>query len=103
MIDLGPYQEALGDFARRWSVEEVALFGSALRDDFGASSDIDLLLTFGPGAAWSLLDRVSIKLELEDIFGRSVDVTTRSAVERSPNWIRRASILDSARTIHAAH
>lgn len=38
--------------------------------------------------------------ELADLFGRSVDLLTRRAVERSPNYLRRKEILGSARVIY---
>lgn len=101
MLDLMPHRDALADFARRWRVTELALFGSALRDDFGPESDVDVLLTFDPDAPWSLFDIVEMKLDLEELFGREVDVMTRKAIEKSPNWIRRESILSTALPIYA--
>ena len=90
------------DFCRRWRITELALFGSALRDDFGPESDLDILVSFAPGAAWSLLDHARMEQELEEILGRRVDLISRRAVERSENRIRRDAILSSARIIHAA-
>ena len=101
MLDLTPYRPALADFARRWRVTELALFGSALGDDFGPESDVDVLLSFEEGETWSLLDLVAMKLDLEAVFGRTVDVMTRAAVEKSPNWVRRASILSTAQPVYA--
>lgn len=92
----------LAAFCRRWQIADVALFGSALRDDFGPASDVDLLVTFAPEARWSLLDLVRAEYELADLLGRDVDLVERSVVEQSPNWIRRREILGSARTIYAA-
>ncbi|HUO84900.1 MAG TPA: nucleotidyltransferase domain-containing protein, partial [Thermoanaerobaculia bacterium] len=43
-IDL-PEQE-LETLARRWRIEELALFGSVTREDFDGKSDIDVLVTF---------------------------------------------------------
>lgn len=43
-------EPALRDFCRKWQITEFALFGSILRDDFGPESDIDVLVTFAPGA-----------------------------------------------------
>lgn len=37
--------ESIREFCRRWKVEESALFGSALRSDFSAESDIDIPVT----------------------------------------------------------
>ncbi len=59
-------------------------------------SDVDLLVSFEADAVWGLLDHAAMQQQLADIFGRPVDLLTRRAVERSPNWIRRQSILESA-------
>jgi predicted nucleotidyltransferase len=90
----------LSAFCQRWMVAELSLFGSAVRGDFGPESDVDLLVTFTPQAAWSLLDYVRMQDEARALFGRDVDLVTRRAVERSPNPIRRRAILDQARTIY---
>ena len=42
--------DRIDEFCRRWKVREFALFGSALREDFRADSDIDVLLTFAADA-----------------------------------------------------
>ena len=41
------------EFCRRWKIVELSLFGSALRDDFRPDSDMDLLVRYAPGAAWT--------------------------------------------------
>ena len=91
---------ALAKLCRKWRIREVALFGSALRDDFGPDSDLDLLVTFEDNAPWSLWDVIAAEQEFEDVLGRKVDLVERSTVEQSENWIRRRSILESARTIY---
>lgn len=101
MIDQIISQEKLNQFCRRWSVSELALFGSALREDFGPESDVDILVTFAPEAAWGLLDHVQMEMELSELLGRGVDLLTRRAVERSQNPVRRREILDSAQTVYA--
>lgn len=91
----------IADFCHRWHITEFAIFGSALRDDFRPDSDIDVLVTFAPEAAWSLLDHVTMQDELETIFGRKVDLLSRRGVERSRNYLRRQAILDSAEVVYA--
>jgi predicted nucleotidyltransferase len=95
-------QSQLIEFCRRWRIRELAVFGSALREDFGPDSDIDLLVTFAPDADWSLLDHVQMQLELAELLERPVDLASRRAVERSSNPIRRREILATARTVYAA-
>jgi len=94
--------ERLEEFCRKWKILELALFGSALRDDFGPDSDLDLLATFAPDARWTLFEHFHMENELVEILGREVDLVDREAVEESRNWLRRKEILTTARTIYAA-
>ena len=93
--------DALRAFCQRWQINEVSLFGSVLREDFGPDSDIDVLVSFAEDAPWSLMDEVEMVDELEVILGRKVDLVNRQAVESSHNWIRRQSILGSAQVVYA--
>ncbi len=88
------------DLCQRKQVTELALFGSALRDDFKASSDIDVLITFAPDARKGLLTLAQIKLELEELFGREVDILTKKSIENGRNLARCQSILKSAKVIY---
>ena len=74
-------------FCRKWQVQELSLFGSVLRDDFGPDSDVDVLVSFHPDAPWSLWDLMDMKAELEDFFGRPVDLVEKEAL-RNP-WRKR--------------
>jgi hypothetical protein len=93
---------AIHAFCQKWHITELALFGSALRTDFHAESDLDLLVTFGDDVRVSLLDMVHMTDELEAIVGRKVDLLTRRSVEQSANYLRRRDILSSARVIYGA-
>ena len=96
-----PLQQ-IEDFCRRWKVKELALFGSVLRDDFRADSDVDFLVTFEREARWSLFDMVDMQEDLKEILGREVDLVERQAVERSENYIRRRHILQSLEPVYVA-
>ncbi len=92
----------IADFCRRWKISEFAFFGSVLRDDFRSDSDLDVLVTFKPDAAWSLFDHVEMRNELAQILGREVDLLSHDAIAQSDNSPRRRAILESAQVIHAA-
>ena len=94
-------REEIIRFCRRWKVRELALFGSALRADFKPESDVDVLASFHGNAHWGLFDHVQMRLDLEDIFKRKVDLVTRRALEQSQNSLLRARILDTAKVIFA--
>ena len=92
-------EDDIAKFCQRWKVEQFYLFGSVLRDDFTNDSDIDVMVQFFPDAriGW---DIVTMEEELEAIFNRRVDLTTKQGIEESDNWLRRRNILDSATLIY---
>jgi uncharacterized protein len=90
-------QDKLRDFCQRWKITEFALFGSVTRpEEFGADSDVDVLARFAADARWTLFHWARMERELAEIFGRSVDLVEREAVEESDNRFRMKSILDGA-------
>ncbi len=93
-------QAEIEAFCRQWQIVRLELFGSVLRDDFRPDSDVDVLVTFADGAPWSLFDLVDMKEQLQNIFGRSVDILTRRSIEKSRNPYRRQAILDSTVQIY---
>lgn len=95
-------KDKVAEFCRRWKITEFALFGSVLRTDFRPDSDIDVLVTFAPDASWRFYDLVSMKEELEAVFGRPVDLIEKRLVESSENYIRRKHILDHLETVYVA-
>jgi hypothetical protein len=94
-------KEEIENFCQRWHITEFALFGSVLRQDFNAESDIDVLVTFDPNFQRGLNETLQIQDELETLLGRNVDLIIKSAIARSANWQRRQNILESAEVIYA--
>lgn len=92
-------RESLAAFCRRWAVSELSLFGSIVRDELRAESDVDILVAFEPDARPNLLDLAAMSEELGAIFGRPIDLLTRKGIERSSNWIRRDEILRTAERV----
>jgi len=66
----------LDEFAVRHGIRRLALYGSALRVDFGPASDVDLLVEFQPGRMPGFLHLAQMELELEGAIGRQVDLRT---------------------------
>lgn len=95
-------QASIAELCRRWMITELALFGSALREDFRPDSDVDVLVSFAPEARPSWFELARLEEELSALFGRKVDLVERQTIERSENYIRRKHILDSAQAIHVA-
>jgi uncharacterized protein len=94
--------EQLTEFCQQWQVAELSLFGSVLRDDFNADSDIDVLVTYRPTAKGGLFEKIRMKEELSLLLHREVDLVSKKAIEQSHNWLRRKNILSSAEVIYVA-
>lgn len=92
-------RDALTAFCQKWRIQELSVFGSALRGDFGPQSDLDFLVSFYPDAPWDLWDLVNLRDELVTITGREVDVVNKDALR---NPYRRKAILSKREVIHAA-
>jgi uncharacterized protein len=86
-------------FCRRFGVREFSLFGSVLRPDFDALSDVDVMLEFMPGHGFTFENTPEIDAELRRIFGRDVDVIEKSRIR---NPFRRHAILSSHKVLYAA-
>ena len=68
-------RDAIARFCRQHYIRKLALFGSVLRDDFGADSDVDVLVEFEPGRVPGLAF-FTIEDELSQLLGRKVDLNT---------------------------
>ena len=91
--------EKIIGFCRKWKVREFSLFGSVLREDFNPESDVDVLVSFEPDAPWSYFEWADMTEELQQIFGRNVDLVEKESLR---NPYRRHSILSSREVLYAA-
>ncbi len=96
---LGIQTQALEAFCTHWKITELAFFGSVLGPRFRTESDVDVLVTFAPGAGHSLFDLITAQEELEALLGRSVHLVERRAL-RNP-FVRR-EVLRTHRVAYAA-
>jgi predicted nucleotidyltransferase len=68
-------QDEIRAFCERNHIRKLALFGSILRDDLRADSDVDVLVEFEPGFVPGF-DFFAMQEELAAILGRDVDLNT---------------------------
>lgn len=77
-------REAIAGLCRKHGVTELYLFGSALREDFGETSDFDFLVEFDWSDESNLSTRFfGLKDDLESLLDRPVDLVCYSAI-RNP-------------------
>ena len=65
----------------RRGITHLHVFGSVVRGEAGAESDVDLAADFRTGTPRSLTDFVGIRDDLEDIVGHKVDLSTRGKMK----------------------
>ena len=83
----------------RLGVRELAFFGSVLREDFGAASDVDVLVEFAPHSILTPFEQYfELKERLEALLGRPVDLVTRPSLR---NPVFREAVEQNRLIIHA--
>ncbi len=98
-LDPAVNADALAEYCRRWKIRELAIFGSAARGEMRADSDVDVMVEFAAGELWDLLDLVEMKLDLERIVGRPVDLVEKGTIR---NPFRLESIKRDLTVLYAA-
>ncbi len=71
-------RECRSAMAARFGVRRLVLFGSVARNEARADSDVDLLVRFEGRADFDRF--MGLKLYLEDLLGRRVDLVTTAAL-----------------------
>ena len=75
-------REKIVSFCKANRIQKFALFGSVLREDFGPSSDVDVLVEFAPDARVGLIGLAALEIKLSEILGRKVELNTPGFLSR---------------------
>jgi predicted nucleotidyltransferase len=94
--------EEVRQICRRHGVERLDLFGSAAGEGFDPEgSDLDFVVSFERRDPPELFDRYfGLKEDLEELFGRGVDLMMEGAVEKNPRFAE--SVAKSRVSLYAA-
>lgn len=80
MLNLDKHTHSIAEICQRLSVKRLEAFGSSLREDFDMkNSDVDLLYEF-QGTDNIFIRFISLKRELETLFGRKVDLLRETQI-----------------------
>ena len=71
-------KERADEVRRRFQVNQLGLFGSYVREQANAESDIDILVDF---VTPTFDNYMNLKFYLEEIFGHAVDLVTIGALK----------------------
>lgn len=78
------------------------MFGSAVRGQATANSDVDLMASLDETVPISTAELLEIAGEAEELVGRPVDFLLRSSLEKSPNRFAREHILSTAVCVYGS-
>jgi len=76
---IGDKREAILELAARYGASQVRVFGSVARGEARPDSDVDFLVSFPPDR--SIFDLVGLWLDLTDLLGREVDLSTDTSLK----------------------
>ena len=99
MFDFERYKKAVSELCRKHGIARFEIFGSALREDFGADSDIDCLIDFTEDGGNYFERYFDFKDESEKLFGRKIDLVVEKAI-RNPYF--KQSVNETKQVIYAA-
>lgn len=74
------YEEKFKGLLKKYHVKRVAIFGSYACGRPTQKSDIDFLVEFEKGT--SLLDMVGLKLDLQELLHKDVDIATPKSLSK---------------------
>ncbi|MEJ7738006.1 MAG: nucleotidyltransferase family protein [Chitinophagaceae bacterium] len=64
---------------QKYHVQTIGLFGSSVRDDFSASSDVDILIEFNQPIGIEFIDLAN---HIETKLNRKVDLVSRNGIKQ---------------------
>ena len=95
--ELPALPEQIEAFCHRHHIRQLSLFGSYLRGDFKADSDIDVLVEFENDAQIGFLELARMQRELPDLFQRKVDIIPVSGLKP----VIREDVLNQSEVVYA--
>ena len=81
MLTIEEIKKTVAEIAPQYNLKKVTLFGSRANGTATENSDVDLIVDFS--VPISLMDISALKIDLEEIFGISVDIITRRSLKGS--------------------
>lgn len=91
-------EDKLSEFCRSYHISKLSLFGSVLRDDFTAKSDVDVLVEFEKENVPGYFGLARIVRELSGLFaGRQIDLRTPHDLSR----YFREEVMSQAKVLYA--
>lgn len=79
----------------QYNISSIWIFGSSIGENFSDENDIDLVIEFDLDARITLCTLASLQTDLENVFGRKVDIITRKAIDDFMNPVLKQEVLST--------
>lgn len=66
------------ELMRKYAISSIGLFGSVVRNDFNAESDIDIVVEFSKPIG---IEFITLADELEALLNRKIDLVSRAGIK----------------------
>jgi len=73
-------KQEIVDILKKHDISRAAIFGSFATGEMREDSDLDILIEFKAVKKKTLLDLAALKIELEELSGRTVDLVEYSTI-----------------------
>ncbi len=80
--DIEKIKSKIVKILKKHGIVRAGLFGSFARGENKKKSDVDILIEVDKNRKFSLLDFVGLKLELEDVLKKKVDLVEYSVIKK---------------------
>jgi predicted nucleotidyltransferase len=81
-VEIAIPESTLAEFCQRYHVRKLSLFGSILRGDFRADSDVDVQIEFEAGKTVDFFTFIDMQDELSELLGYEIDLNTPKFLSR---------------------
>jgi hypothetical protein len=99
-FDVASIESVACNVLQFYPIKRAAFFGSVARGDISDESDIDMLVEFLPGRGGVNFEFFGLHVDLEEAFGRHVDLITFNALENEAMPRFKENVLRNVRTIY---
>ena len=100
MLNIKFYEEKIKKVCLELHLKRLDLFGSAVTEQFGPDSDLDVIVEFKRNEINNLFDNYfALKERLQNIFHRKIDIIIDGSVK---NPYLKASISQTRKNVYAA-
>jgi predicted nucleotidyltransferase len=88
----------MSHLCKKYSISELSIFGSSIREDFAENSYVDILVSFDRNSKITLFDIMDLEREFSLLLEKEVNIVEKESLK---NPIRKNRILSTREIVYA--